>query len=172
MITNRFRITFFISAALATFLKASPVSAICPVCTVAVGAGVGLSRYLGIDDTITGIWIGALTASMIGWTISWLNGRNIKFYGRKILITVSFYAIVVGPLFWKGIIGHPFNKMWGMDKLLLGIILGSIFFTAGAIAHFQLKKRNGDKVYFPFQKVVFAVAPLVFLSIIFYFITV
>ena len=38
---------------------AIPAKAICPVCTVAVGAGIGLSRWLGIDDSITGLWIGA-----------------------------------------------------------------------------------------------------------------
>jgi len=31
------------------------VFAQCPVCTVAIGVGVGLCRYLGIDDLITGI---------------------------------------------------------------------------------------------------------------------
>jgi hypothetical protein len=31
------------------------VLAQCPVCTVAIGVGVGLCRYLGIDDLITGL---------------------------------------------------------------------------------------------------------------------
>ena len=34
--------------------------AVCPVCTVAVGAGLGLAEWLGIDDSISGLWIGAL----------------------------------------------------------------------------------------------------------------
>jgi len=34
------------------------VFAVCPVCTVAAGAGVGLSRWLGIDDIIIGLWVG------------------------------------------------------------------------------------------------------------------
>jgi hypothetical protein len=33
---------------------------VCPVCTIAVAGGVGLCRYLGIDDLISGSWIGAL----------------------------------------------------------------------------------------------------------------
>lgn len=40
--------------------------AICPVCTVAVGTDVGLCRWLGIDDVLSGIWIGGLIISMIG----------------------------------------------------------------------------------------------------------
>jgi hypothetical protein len=58
-----------------------------------------------------------------------------------------------------------------MDKLMLGIALGSLLFLAGGIVHFQLKKKNGDKVYFPFQKVVFSVSPLIIFSFLFYFIT-
>ncbi len=30
----------------------------CPVCSISIGVGVGLCRYLGIDDLISGVWIG------------------------------------------------------------------------------------------------------------------
>ena len=36
--------------------------AICPVCTVAVGAGIGLSRWLGIDDSDHRIVAGRILA--------------------------------------------------------------------------------------------------------------
>lgn len=171
MVTKKFRIIFFLSVLLAVFLNAYPARAICPVCTLAVGAGVGLAQYLGVDDTVTGLWVGGLIVSMIMWTINWLDGKNIRFYGRKIIIIVSYYAIVVGPLYAKELIGHPLNKLWGMDKLMLGIAVGSVLFLVGAIAHFKAKKRNDDKVYFPFQKVVLAISPLIIFSAIFYFIT-
>jgi len=145
--------------------------AICPLCTVAVGAGVGLTHWLGIDDTITGLWIGGLTVSLIMWTIYWLNGKNIHFKGRKIIITLAYYLIIVAPLYPLKIIGQPLNTLWGIDKLLLGIISGSIFFFIGGIWYVYLKKRNNNQPYFPFQKVVMPVAPLIILSIIFYFIT-
>jgi len=41
--------------------------AVCPVCSIAVAGGVGLSRWLGIDDTISGIWIGGLIISLAIW---------------------------------------------------------------------------------------------------------
>ena len=31
---------------------------VCPVCTIAVGAGLEGARLIGIDDIITGIWAG------------------------------------------------------------------------------------------------------------------
>ena len=142
--------------------------AVCPVCTVAVGAGLGLAEWLGIDDSISGLWIGALIVSMSLWTISWLNTKNIRFKGRKILIFLAYYAIVILPLYWKGKIGHPQNRLCGVDKLLLGIILGTILFSAGVIFHNYLRKRNENKSYFKGQKITFAVAPIIIASVILY----
>jgi hypothetical protein len=34
-----------------------------------------------------------------------------------------------------------------------------------------LKQKNGGKAHFPFEKVVLPVAPLIILSVIFYFVT-
>ncbi len=61
----------------------------CPVCTIAVGAGIGLSRWLGVDDLISGLWIGGLIVSLIGMTILWLNKKNLKnnFLRLAIIIT-------------------------------------------------------------------------------------
>ena len=45
-------------------LFAKKALAVCPICTVAAATGIGFSRWLGIDDTITGLWIGGLTVSL------------------------------------------------------------------------------------------------------------
>jgi hypothetical protein len=42
-------------ASIAVGIVPNFVLAQCPVCTVAIGVGVGLCRYLGIDDLITGL---------------------------------------------------------------------------------------------------------------------
>ena len=143
--------------------------AVCPVCTVAVGAGVGLAQWLGIDDSITGLWIGGLAVSLIIWTVNWLNKKNIRFRGRKILVALGYYLIIVGPLWWKGMIGHPYNKFCGVDKLLLGIILGTILFIAGVAFHNYLRKYNEGKSYFKGQKIVAAILPLLIASFVLYF---
>lgn len=158
-----------ICAALSLLIGKSAL-AVCPVCTVAVGAGLGLAEWIGIDDSISGIWIGALIVSMSLWTINWLDGKNIRFKGRKILIFLGYYAVVVLPLWLKGKIGHPFHALWGIDKLVLGIILGSVLFSAGVIFHNHIRKRNGNISYFKGQKIVSAIAPLIIASIILYFV--
>lgn len=141
---------------------ASSALAQCPVCTIAVGAGVGLCRYLGIDDTISGTWIGGLLVSLILWTINWLNKKNIRFLFRKILVAFFYYAITIIPLYQMGIMGNPQNKTFGIDKLLFGIITGSIAFILSIVFNDFLKKKNQGKAYFPFQKVVI---PILFLTI-------
>ena len=168
---NTSKVLGFLTVAGTFFLVPKPVLAVCPVCTIAVGAGVGFSRYLGIDDTISGLWIGGLTVSMIIWTINWLDKKNIHFKGRKILTTVGYYALIVVPLYFMKNIWHPLNTLWGINKLLLGIILGGIFFFGGVKYYDYLKEKNGGKAYFPFQKVVMPVSSLLILSLIFYFLT-
>jgi hypothetical protein len=152
-------------------LFARSAQAVCPVCVVAVGAGVGLSRYLGVDDIISGLWIGGFIVSMIIWTIDYLQKKKIEFYGRKILVILLFYIFSVGPLWRSEIIGHPLNKIWGIDKLMLGIGTGSIFFLLAVFFNNFLKKKNSGKVYFPFQKVTVPIATIAILSGIFYFLT-
>ncbi len=145
-----------------SLLFAAQTQAVCPICTIAVGAGVGLCRYLGIDDAISGTWVGGLIISLIAWTIDWLNKKNIRFLFRKILVAIFYYAIIIIPLYKMNIMGHPQNKLWGMDKLLAGIIAGSAVFILSVLFNDFLKKKNQGKVYFPFQRVVI---PILFLII-------
>lgn len=154
------------------FLVGMPQAhAVCPICTIAVGAGVGLSRWLGIDDMIAGLWIGGLTVSMIMWTLSWFDKKKIHFKGRHLVTICSYYVLIVVPLFFTGIMGHALNTLWGVDKLLIGIIGGSVVFYGGAWWYERVKKKNNGHAHFPFQKVVMPIAPLILLSILFYIFT-
>jgi hypothetical protein len=157
--------------AVAILFSAKTSLAVCPACTLAVGMGVGFSRWLGIDDAITGIWIGALIVSISIWTINWMNKKNYRFKGRKILIFLGYYLIIIVPLYWKGIMGHQLNKILGIDKLLFGIIIGSMVFSGSAWWYEKMKKKNNDRAYFPYQKVAMPVGLLAVFSLIFYFIT-
>jgi len=154
-------------------LSAKQALAVCPICTIAVGAGVGLSRWLGIDDSITGLWIGGLTVSMIVWTEDWLDRKSFHFKGRAVVTTVGYSLIVVAPLYFMGMIANPANAIYStwLDKLLLGIVVGSCGFWFGAEWYYELKAKNGGHAYFPFQKVLMPISPLIIMSIVFYFLT-
>ncbi|MBI2054338.1 MAG: hypothetical protein HYT36_03325 [Candidatus Staskawiczbacteria bacterium] len=150
--------------------------AVCPLCAIAVGSGIGFSRWIGVDDSVTGLWIGGLIVSMIAWTISWFDKKNIRFKGKTILAVFGFYIITVVPLYFYGLLGNVQNSLfnWGFfyfDKLTIGIIAGSSAFYFGASLYYFLKEKNQGKAYFPFQKVVMPVSPLIILSLIFYYLT-
>ncbi|MFA6995601.1 MAG: hypothetical protein WC249_04355 [Patescibacteria group bacterium] len=158
----------------ALVLSATPVYAICPVCVVAIGAGLGLSEYLGIDDTVAGLWIGGFLVAMIIWTINWLASKNWLQKNKKIsdiLIVILYYGLVLWPLGAKGLFGHPANQLWGVDKLLLGIAIGSFAFLGATTWYTDIKKKNNNHAQFPYQKVVMPVGTLLILSLIFYSIT-
>lgn len=156
---------------LGSWLIVKPALAVCPICTFAVAGGLGLSRWCGVDDTVTGLWIGGLIVSMIIWMINWFNKKNIRFWGRKIITTVAYFVLILAPLYWKGLIGKNCLQLWGVNRLLLGIAFGSVFFFIGSMLYLYVKKRNNDKAHFPFEKIVFSIAPLIILTIIFYLIT-
>ena len=41
----------------------------CAVCTVAVGASLEIARQLGVDDSVVGVWAGAMLVMIGFWTI-------------------------------------------------------------------------------------------------------
>jgi hypothetical protein len=141
---------------------------VCPVCTIAVAGGVGLCRFLGIDDLISGAWIGALLFSLFLWTIEWLNKRKIKFLFRKPLVFIFWYGLTIFPLMKIGIIGQPQNKFLGIDKLIFGIFSGTIVFLFSILFENYLRKKNQGKAYFKFQKVIIPILFLTILSLIFW----
>ena len=78
-------------------LFVNEVDAVCPVCTVAVIGGLGLSRWLGIDDAITGIWIGGLIISLSLWFTDWLykKYKKIEKYDKRIIIILFIMEDII-----------------------------------------------------------------------------
>jgi len=141
---------------------------VCPVCTIAVAAGVGILRSIGIDDIITGIWFGALIVSSIAWMISWLDKKNIHFLFRKILVIISFYILFIGPMYWFGYMKNV-PEIYGIAKLMIGVIIGSIIFVLGVLADKYLRKINEDKQAVIYQKVIVPLVFVILSSIVAYF---
>lgn len=142
----------------------------CPVCAVAAGAGLGLARYIGIDDSVAGLWAGAFVISLIVWTNNIFKKHNWQWPMQSFLFTLIYMALVLGPLYYKGVIGHISNTLWGVDKFGLGTIIGAAAFAGAAAWYISMKEKNG-KPHFPFERVVLPVGALVLLSVVFYYIT-
>lgn len=156
------------------FAPIMSAQAVCPVCIVAVGAGLGLSEYLGIDDSIAGVWIGGMLIALSAWTISYCDKKRwlTKYRSwRDPLIVLAYYLMVIWPLYAQDFIGSPFNRLFGLDKLALGIVSGSLIFAVAAWGYEIMKKRNGGHAHFPLEKVALPLGSLLTLSLVFYLLT-
>lgn len=157
---------------LLAFVFTMPVAnAMCPVCTVAVGAGLEGARLLGVEDVITGIWAGGLTVSLIGWTATFMRKKNITGKFWYVLNIVAYYTIL-GMVYFIPF-GNPIVKfndrcMWTIDQFLLGIIVGTCVFLAMQLWYSYIKKNNGGHALFPFQKVVMPVSGLLITTLAFW----
>ncbi len=162
-------ITVFI---LLGFLFIAPsVQAVCPLCTVAVGAGLGVSRVIGIDDSVTGVWIGGLILSSGLWMADFIRKKNWSVPSPEVLSTLLMALFVIPPLYLSKMIGVEGNSLWGIDKLLLGTIIGLIAFLFGVRIDKALRRANKDKVYIYYQKVIVPVFLLSVISLALYLIT-
>ena len=148
----------FSFASIIWFLTARVTEAVCPVCTVAVGAGLAVSRSLGVSDSVSGTWFGALLMSMTLWTIDWLSKKKINQVISGSLSFVTYYGLTLWWLLANKYIGIPGNSVnvsgLAIDKLLLGLFIGSIVLYLGGKLYLYLKKKNGGRAHFPFEKVV------------------
>lgn len=150
------------------FIAIKPALAVCPICIVAVGIGLGISRWLGIDDTVTGVWIGGLIVATGLWLASWIEKKGWKIPYPKTFSVVLMYAFTIIPLWIEKTIGHPKNTLWGIDKILLGIIAGSIAFFLSVWIDKSLRKTNNGQVYIYYQKVILPMLLLTLVSFTFY----
>jgi hypothetical protein len=134
----------------------------CPVCTVTVIAGLGLSRLLGIDDLVTAIWIGGFILSFSFITINWIQKRwpKLKIANWKLVIIFLMYTLALLPLI----------KTPTISRILYGTAVGSVVFLLGVYAD-KFQRIKYKKIFFPFQKVVFPVLALLITSLVFFFIT-
>lgn len=147
---------------------AGTAKAICPLCVVAIGAGLGLSRWLGVDDVVSSIWIGALLVALILWTLVEMDKKKWRFPLDTVIISLAYYLLTFVPLYYAGIVGHPLNKIFGIDKIVFGTAVGTVFFLLSHWLHLYLKKKNNGKSFFPYQKVVLPVTILLLTSLAFY----
>lgn len=158
------------------FLSVATIStvrslAVCPVCIVAVGAGLGISRYIGIDDTVTGVWIGGLIVASSLWFATLIEKKRWKIPYPEVVSVLFFLLLTIIPMYIGKIIGHPGNKLWGIDKILLGTITGSITFILSVYLDKALRRSNNGEVYIYYQKVILPMLLLAIASFTFWSLT-
>ena len=173
----------FLFGIVALTLILPSISAHCPLCTGGAVVGVGVTRSLGVDDSIVGLFAGAVIVSTVLWFNKWLFKKNIKIpFQETLLVILSFLSFAI-PFYLGGLITNfdmvksmpEYHSMLGMgvfgiDKLLFGMIVGSIF-VWGAFKFSDFIKEKKGRVLWHFQGVSFMFITLLVLSLIFWIIT-
>jgi hypothetical protein len=151
-----------------SFASTVLAQAVCPICVVAIGAGLGFSRWLGVDDLISSVWIGAVLLTLVIWTLYWIRKKNWDFKFSGIVTFLFYYLSTFIPLYYLKIVGHPLNTIFCIDKIVFGAFFGTVILALSLWLHSFLKKKNNDKSYFPYQRVVVPIFLLILTSLAFY----
>lgn len=154
----------FLSASFLLPLKALANPA-CAVCTVAIGASVGIARKLGIEDSIVGLWAGALLTLLGYWTIIFFDKRNWHFFGRNFLLMLISVGMI-GFIYISEVSYQP-RVIWQifyLDPILFSAILGMFIYIYSQKFYQWMKMKNGGHAHFPFEKVVLPIGLLILTS--------
>ena len=147
------------------------VMAMCPLCTAGTIIGVGVTRSLGWDDSIVGLFVGAMIVSTALWINNIMKKRNIG--GNAFLrigsITVATFVLTVLSFYYTGIFG-PANtyRIFGMEKIIFGSISGAVVSFAAFFASNEIKRRNGKRVLFHYQSMVLTFGALILNALLFW----
>ncbi len=135
----------------------------CPLCVAGAGMGVALSRYLGVDDVITGVWLGAFLGAISFWTNTiLLRKKQIPF--TKTIIYLLIFISTIWSFYQFGLVGKYSNDIYGYPKLVFGVVSGGMFFYLVDVINNLLVKRHG-KVLFPYQRIVISLGSMLMLSL-------
>lgn len=140
----------------------------CPICSVGVVVSLGLSRWLKVDDSISGIWIGALLLAFSLWTFNWIFRKQERKSAVFLLgIIVAYWVLTFVPLYMTDIISNEnCLTLLGINRLVFGSILGMLIAWLAIFIDKLLRKMKQGNRLFPYQKVIIPIGFLLIVSFI------
>ena len=137
----------------------------CPICTIAIGAGVGVAEQLGVPTAVVGIWAGALLTLLGYWAAKFCDSRGWNFPGRNALLIGLSVAMIgfayVGDLDYSPV--WIWNVLY-LDPIIFGALVGMVVFILVEKLYEFMKRKNGGHAHFPFERVVLPVVALALCS--------
>lgn len=137
----------------------------CPVCIVTVGGGLFIAKKLGIDDLLTALWISGLNVAISFWFVSFI--KKPKFLKNPLLWTAIMLGSTYAYLAMTQQMYHKNNTFMYIDKVLVGLIMGTVVWLLGIGIDRLIRKYNNGKVLFFYQKVIVPLGLLLLTSGIF-----
>lgn len=141
------------------------VYAQCPVCIVTVGGGLLIAKKLGLDSLLTALWISGLNVAISFWFVSFI--KKPKFLKNPLLWTVIMFVSTYAYLASTKQMYHKNDTFMHVDKVLVGLIAGTLVWLLGIGIDKLIRKYNKGKVLFFYQKVIVPLALLIVTSGIF-----
>ena len=141
----------------------------CAVCTVAVGASLEIARQLGVDDSVVGVWAGAMLVIVGYWTIKWFDKKGWQFKGRDGLLIIVSVAMIGFMYINQMTYNAQVIGIFYLDPFLFSTILGALVMIWSSDFYQWMKRRNGGHAHFPFEKVAVPVVALLATSTYFYY---
>jgi hypothetical protein len=134
---------------------------------------------MGLDDSVVGVWIGALIVVLISMTNTYMDKKNWKFRFRDTIVALSYIIFIFWSFKYFNVIGnigmdpHTFFGTTSIfaDKIVVSSVIGGFVLIGSAMFYQWLKSKNNGHAHFPFEKVVLPITVLSIVSAIFYFIT-
>ena len=162
--------SFFLLLVISFSLLVPPMAeAHCPLCVAGAGVGLTLSRWIGLDDSITGLWLAAFLGTMSFWIYSSFMRKIHKpgWIWLKPLIYILVFASSIWS-FYRFNLVLRMGRMFGIDKLTFGIIAGgTIFYLVDEINNLIIRIKG--KTLFPYQRIVLGLGSILLLSLLDYY---
>jgi len=135
-----------------------------PLCTIGIAGGLQIFRWLEINDLTLGLWIGALILSLSVQFNRFLirKGRSFRFsFWLILLITfISSFLPLIG-YFRQG----KASLLWGIPQVIIGAIGGGLVLYFTDKINDVIIKKNHNKVYFYYQRVIVPIVVLILFSL-------
>ena len=143
----------------------SAVYAHCPLCVAVAGAGLTLSRLLGVDDSITGVWLAAFLGATSLWLTNLIRKKYLSF--KTEIIYIVIFATTIFSFYRFGLVNEHNGLISNLPKLIFGMIVGGVVFYLVDVANALIRKKVGRSLI-AYQGVVVSLASMTLLSIFFF----
>ena len=144
-------------------LLSQAAAAMCPLCAVTLAAGLEGARRMGVDDTILGVWAGAFVTAVMFLIAKKLHARGVQSPIWYALIPLGLFGLLI---FMQSMSSVNFgeNRLFGLDKFYMGVVIGCAALYLAEKWNAGLRRKNGGKSYFKFQKILLPSTVLLMVS--------
>lgn len=150
------------------------VNAHCPLCTAGAAAAAGGAAWLGVNNAVIGIFMGAFAVSM-GWWVSRLIKKQYVPFQMALIILFSFATTILPllplitgfyPLYISigGEYGSLFNRTYLVNLFLAGSIIGGVIVCITPWLSKKISDMRGKAL--PYQGITLTFTLLAFAGIL------